>query len=56
MPYVFPYEQVFVVGVALLILVLLAVRVVLRKRQLAQEGSVDRFSEPADPADHHPMV
>ncbi len=56
MSYVFPYENVFVVGVGLLILALLVVRVVLRKRQFAQEQSAELASQSSDQSDHKPLV
>lgn len=56
MAYVFPYENVFVAVVGLLILVLLVVRVVLRKRQLTQERSVEMSSVSVKRTDHEPMV
>lgn len=56
MAYVFPYENVFVAGMGLLILVLLVVRVVLRKRQYAQEASMEESSMSPKRTDREPMV
>ena len=56
MTYMFPYENVFVTGVGLLILVLLVARVVIRKRQQAQEESMERSSLSPKRTDHEPMV
>ena len=56
MPYVFPYENEFVAGVGLVILVLLVVRVFLRKRQLAQERLTEKSSVTSDRTDRHPSV
>ena len=56
MPYVFPYENVFIVGVSLLILVLLIVRVILRKRQQEQEQIHKQTSDSPARTDRQPMV
>jgi len=56
MAYVFPYENVFVAGVGLLILALLVGRMFLRKRQLAQEKTAEIPSRSSDHSDHQPLV